>query len=50
MLNKQRGIQVPDFEVDDSFQLPYGVGFDHVIKKKAELIDGLKTTNNLVMD
>ncbi len=26
------------------------MGFDHVIKKKAELIDGQKQSNNVVMD
>jgi len=28
-----------NFEIEDSFQLPYGVGWDHVIKKKAQEID-----------
>jgi hypothetical protein len=49
-LNRQRGVVVPDYEIDDQFQLPYGLGFDHIIKKKAELIDGQKQSNNLVMD
>ena len=30
--------------------LPYNAGFDDVIKKKAELIDSQKETNNKVMD
>jgi hypothetical protein len=30
--------------------LPYGAGYDHIIKKKAELIDSQKQANNLVMD
>jgi hypothetical protein len=29
----------PDFEIEDQFKLPYGLGFDHVIKKKADLIN-----------
>lgn len=49
-LKRQRGVVVPDYEIDDQFQLPYGLGFDHIIKKKAELIDGQKQSNNLVMD
>lgn len=47
---KQKGINAPDTEVDYQFQLPYGYGFDFIIKKKAELIDGLKLQNNAVMD
>ena len=46
----QKGIELPEFEIDDQFQLPYGAGFDHIIKKKAELIDSLKVANNVVMD
>jgi hypothetical protein len=30
--------------------LPYGLGFDNIIKKKAALIDGQKQSNNIVMD
>ena len=47
---RTRGIEAPDFEVDDQFMLPYGLSFDNVIKKKAELIDSLKVANNVVMD
>lgn len=39
-----------EHEIDDTFQLPYGLGHDHVIKRKAQLIDEAKTVNNVVMD
>ncbi len=38
------------FEYDDQFKLPYGVGFDHIIKKRADMIDKQKFWNNRVMD
>jgi len=38
------------YEIDDQFQLPYGVGFDHIIKKRNERIDGRQVGNNQVMD
>lgn len=47
---RTRGIEAPNFEVDDQFMLPYGLSYDNVIKKKAELIDSLKVANNVVMD
>ena len=50
MSQKQINLGAASYEVDDSFQLPYGVGFDHVIKKKAELINEEKSGNNHVMD
>ena len=28
-----------DFEIEDQFKLPYGVGYDHVIKKKTDMIN-----------
>jgi hypothetical protein len=36
--------------MDDTFHLPYGFGFDDIIKEKAEVIDSLKTKNNDKMD
>ena len=44
------GIIAPDIQIDDQFQLPYGAGFDKVIKKMAENIDSQKQSNNLAMD
>jgi hypothetical protein len=37
-------------EYDDEFKLPYGLGFDTVIKKKTDLVDKQKFYNNRVMD
>ena len=36
--------------VDDEFNLPYGFGFDYVIKEKADLINNKKFKNNQLMD
>ena len=47
---KEKGVWVDRFEYDDQFKLPYGVGFDHIIKKKADMIDKQKFWNNRVMD
>ena len=47
---KEQGVWVDRFEYDDQFKLPYGVGFDHIIKKKADMIDKQKFWNNRVMD
>jgi len=46
----KRGIIAPDVQIDDQFLLPYGAGYDHIIKQKAELIDSQKQANNEVMD
>ena len=47
---KEKGVWVERFEYDDQFKLPYGVGFDNIIKKKADMIDKQKFWNNRVMD
>ena len=47
---KEKGVWVDTFEFDDQFKLPYGVGFDNIIKKKADMIDKQKFWNNRVMD
>ena len=36
--------------VDEEFNLPYGFGFDYIIKEKGELINNKKTLNNQMMD
>jgi len=47
---KEKGVWVDHFEYDDQFKLPYGVGYDHVIKKRTDMIDKQKFWNNRVMD
>jgi hypothetical protein len=47
---KEKGVWVDRFEFDDQFKLPYGVGFDNIIKKKTDMIDKQKFLNNKVMD
>lgn len=49
-LSQSDGYAAPDFEVEDQFKLPYGLGFDNVIKKKADLVNSQKVFNNKVMD
>ena len=36
---KEKGVWVDHFDYDDQFKLPYGVGYDHVIKKRTDMID-----------
>ena len=43
-------MQFPKLDIDDTFKLPYGYGFDQVIKKKIDMIDKQKFKNNKVMD
>lgn len=38
------------FDYDDTYKLPYGVGYDHIIKKKTDMINKQKFQNNKVMD
>lgn len=47
---KEKGVWVEKFEYDDQFKLPYGVGYDHIIKKRTDNIDKQKFWNNRVMD
>lgn len=46
----REGLPAPMFEIDDTFNLPIGTSFDHVIKEKAEMIDSQKMFNNDKMD
>jgi hypothetical protein len=46
----KRGIVAPDVQIDDQFLLPYGAGYDHIIKARADLIDSQKNDNIAVMD
>lgn len=36
--------------IDEEFNLPYGFGFDYIIKEKGDLITNKKTLNNQLMD
>lgn len=37
-------------EIEETYQLPYGAGYDHVIKQKTDLLNKQKTKNYRVMD
>lgn len=39
MLGTKKGITLPNIEYDDEFKLPYGLGYDNIIKKKTDLVD-----------
>ena len=47
---QERGVWMEQLEVDDQFKLPYGVGFDKLIKKRTDMVDRDKLQNNRVMD
>ena len=47
---KERGTWVESYEYDDQFKLPYGVGYDAVVKKRTDMVDKQKYLNNRVMD
>jgi len=49
-LIKEKGVWVDAFEYDDQFKLPYGIGYDAIIKKRADMVDKQKFWNNKVMD
>lgn len=50
VLIKENGVWVDRFDYDDQFKLPYGVGYDAIIKKRADMVDKQKFWNNRVMD
>ena len=37
-------------DVEDTYKLPYGLWYDHIIKQKTDEINSQKVSNNLVMD
>ena len=49
-LVREKGVWVDRLEYDDQFKLPYGAGYDHVIKKRTDNVDKQKYWNNRVMD
>lgn len=50
MLRSSKGEDGSDYKVEDEFQLPYGLGFDDLIKQKADLVNNKKFENNKLMD
>lgn len=36
---KERGIWMDTYEYDDQFKLPYGIGYDKVVKKRTDMVD-----------
>lgn len=50
ILNAEEPPLFPNIKLDDDFDLPYGFGYDWIIKQKAELIQDRRFYNNKVMD
>ena len=50
LLSSQREEVDVNVKVDQEFNLPYGFGFDYIIKEKADLMGDEKFENNKVMD
>jgi hypothetical protein len=50
ILNNSKTSNDLKVKVDDEFNLPYGFGFDDVIKEKADMINNKKFKNNQIMD
>lgn len=36
---QERGVWMEKLEFDDQFKLPYGVGYDKLIKKRTDMVD-----------
>lgn len=49
-IKTEKGISFELPEVEDTFKLPYGVGYDHVIKEKTDLLNQQKTLNYQAMN
>jgi hypothetical protein len=47
---KEKGVWVEQHDIDDQFKLPYGFGYDAIIKKRTDVVDKQKYWNNKVMD
>lgn len=41
---------MPTVKIDDEFHLPYGFGYDQIIKERADVINDKRFLNNRVMD
>lgn len=39
-----------EINVNDDFMMPFGFGFDHIIKERSDYVNNLKTENNQMMD
>lgn len=47
---KGLGVWANASEVEDTYKLPYGVGYDDLIKEKTDFMNRQKSQNNFVMD
>lgn len=50
MMKEAKRDTIQDVKIEDEFNLPYGFGFDYVIKEKMDLINNKKFQNNRLMD
>lgn len=45
-----KGVQFDQYDIDDTFKLPYGLGHDKVIKRLSDGVDRQKYRNIQAMD
>lgn len=50
ILKSEKKAQIPPIKIESEFSLPYGFGFDHIIKEKIDSINDQKFKNNQLMD
>ena len=50
ILKSEKKSKFPPIKVEPEFNLPYGFGFDHIIKEKIDSINEQKFKNNQIMD
>jgi hypothetical protein len=46
ILKAEQASELPTVKIDDEFKLPYGFGYDQIIKERADLINDKKFLNN----
>ena len=50
LMRDQKSNEQLNFNIDQELHLPFGLGFDHIIKEKKDFISNNKFHNNKVMD
>ena len=50
ILRGEKKDALPDVKIEDNFNLPFGFGYDNIIKERADMINDKKFLNNQVMD
>lgn len=50
ILNAEKAPLFPKIKIDDDFDMPYGFGYDHIIKERSDVANDRRFYNNKVMD